>query len=42
MVGEPNAGESELAGVFAVNPLNAWPFGEFKKFTSSQKLIVIC
>ena len=27
---------------FAVNHLNAWPFGEFKKFTSSQKLIVIC
>ena len=31
MVGEPNAGESELAGVFAVNHLNAWPLGESKK-----------
>ena len=31
MVGEPNAGESELAGVFAVNHLNAWPLVESKK-----------
>ena len=31
IVGEPNARESELAGFFAVNPLNAWPLVESKK-----------